>query len=34
MVDEIDLGLILGVFKCLYWETKWLIDSTTDEDFS
>ena len=32
--DEVDLGLISGVIKCLHWETKWLRDSMIDEDFS
>ena len=31
--DEVDLGLIRGVIKLLHWETKWLIDSMTSEDF-
>ena len=31
--DEIDLGLTWGVIKYLHWETKWLIDSMTCEDF-
>ena len=31
--DEVDLGLTWGVIKYLYWETKWLIDSITSEDF-
>ena len=32
--DEVDLGLILGVIKCLSWKTKWLIDSMINGDFS
>ena len=31
---EVDLGLIWGVIKYLHWETIWLIDSMTSEDFS
>ena len=32
--DEVDLGLTWGVIKYLLWETKWLIDFMTNEDFS
>ena len=31
--DEVDLGLTWDVIKYLHWETKWLIDSMTSEDF-
>ena len=31
--DEVDLGLTWGVIKYLHWETKWLTDSMTSEDF-
>ena len=31
--NEVDLGLTWGVIKYLYWETKWLTDSMTSEDF-
>ena len=31
--DEVDLGLTWGVTKYLHWETKWLTDSMTSEDF-
>ena len=32
--DEVDLELTWSVVKYLYWETKWLTDSLTSEDFS
>ena len=32
--DEVDLGHTWGVIKYLHnWETKWLTDSMTSEDF-
>ena len=31
--DKVDLELIWGVIKYLHWETKWLIESMTSEDF-
>ena len=31
--DEVDLELTWGVIKYLHWETKWLTNSMTSEDF-
>ena len=32
--DEVDLEFLWDVIKHLHWETKWLIDSMINEDFS